>query len=160
MAGCGRASEVTEQLDMPRVLARWWPRTLNVGTPGGPIFMAFFAVRFACAAQDGPDQCTGERSQHAGERKQLARKQAWLEKPQLSAEAALRSTLAEKVAHLVDIVSSLTRGRMLGTRAARSILCPVLHADVNFVCGRCKHCLLYTSPSPRDMRRSRMPSSA
>ena len=23
-----------------------------------------------------------------------------------------------------------------------------------------KHCLLYTSPSPRDMRRSRMPSSA
>ena len=25
---------------------------------------------------------------------------------------------------------------------------------------RCKDCLLYTSPSPRDMRRSRMPSSA
>ena len=24
----------------------------------------------------------------------------------------------------------------------------------------CKDCLLYTSPSPRDMRRSRMPSSA
>ena len=26
--------------------------------------------------------------------------------------------------------------------------------------SRCKDCLLYTSPSPRDMRRSRMPSSA
>ena len=25
---------------------------------------------------------------------------------------------------------------------------------------RCMFCLLYTSPSPRDMRRSRMPSSA
>ncbi|GAB5837845.1 hypothetical protein JMUB7531_28970 [Staphylococcus aureus] len=26
--------------------------------------------------------------------------------------------------------------------------------------GSCGACLLYTSPSPRDMRRSRMPSSA
>ena len=26
--------------------------------------------------------------------------------------------------------------------------------------GHCNLCLLYTSPSPRDMRRSRMPSSA
>ena len=26
--------------------------------------------------------------------------------------------------------------------------------------GQLYHCLLYTSPSPRDMRRSRMPSSA
>ena len=32
----------------------------------------------------------------------------------------------------------------------------------NFVCNRiqCFHCLLYTSPSPRDKRQSRMPSSA
>ena len=27
-------------------------------------------------------------------------------------------------------------------------------------CTLIKYCLLYTSPSPRDMRRSRMPSSA
>ena len=27
-------------------------------------------------------------------------------------------------------------------------------------CGLCKICLLYTSPSPRDKRQSRMPSSA
>ena len=26
--------------------------------------------------------------------------------------------------------------------------------------SQCKHCLLYTSPSPRDKRQSRMPSSA
>ena len=38
---------------------------------------------------------------------------------------------------------------------------------VGCACGRCRSareqyllCLLYTSPSPRDMRRSRMPSSA
>ena len=28
------------------------------------------------------------------------------------------------------------------------------------VCGKAKTCLLYTSPSPRDQRGSRMPSSA
>ena len=28
------------------------------------------------------------------------------------------------------------------------------------ICDKYKSCLLYTSPSPRDMRRSRMPSSA
>ena len=28
------------------------------------------------------------------------------------------------------------------------------------VCGQCEVCLLYTSPSPRDKRQSRMPSSA
>ena len=27
-------------------------------------------------------------------------------------------------------------------------------------CSKSRDCLLYTSPSPRDMRRSRMPSSA
>ena len=27
-------------------------------------------------------------------------------------------------------------------------------------CGPCKTCLLYTSPSPRDRQKSRMPSSA
>ena len=34
---------------------------------------------------------------------------------------------------------------------------------IMFICNHCpyvKACLLYTSPSPRDMRRSRMPSSA
>ena len=36
-------------------------------------------------------------------------------------------------------------------------------ADAGMVVGKVNaplHCLLYTSPSPRDMRRSRMPSSA
>ena len=29
-----------------------------------------------------------------------------------------------------------------------------------FICPNCNSCLLYTSPSPRDRQRSRMPSSA
>ena len=32
--------------------------------------------------------------------------------------------------------------------------------DDESLCDQCWYCLLYTSPSPRDMRRSRMPSSA
>ena len=32
--------------------------------------------------------------------------------------------------------------------------------DASEVITRCEHCLLYTSPSPRDKRQSRMPSSA
>ena len=32
--------------------------------------------------------------------------------------------------------------------------------DVTLLPKQCKHCLLYTSPSPRDRTRSRMPSSA
>ena len=32
--------------------------------------------------------------------------------------------------------------------------------DVSIVLGECFACLLYTSPSPRDKRQSRMPSSA
>ena len=34
---------------------------------------------------------------------------------------------------------------------------------IMFICNHCpfvKHCLLYTSPSPRDLSTSRMPSSA
>ena len=32
--------------------------------------------------------------------------------------------------------------------------------DVEFVAHMCDNCLLYTSPSPRDLSTSRMPSSA
>ena len=34
------------------------------------------------------------------------------------------------------------------------------HKDLVEVNGLYKHCLLYTSPSPRDRQKSRMPSSA
>ena len=36
---------------------------------------------------------------------------------------------------------------------------PTAHAEIVAIRNACD-CLLYTSPSPRDMRRSRMPSSA
>ena len=31
---------------------------------------------------------------------------------------------------------------------------------IMFICNHCPNCLLYTSPSPRDLSTSRMPSSA
>ena len=37
---------------------------------------------------------------------------------------------------------------------------PMSNAKVRVMCEYCKVCLLYTSPSPRDRTRSRMPSSA
>ena len=40
-----------------------------------------------------------------------------------------------------------------------SIKCDINSEEKNFY-NLCMYCLLYTSPSPRDMRRSRMPSSA
>ena len=33
-------------------------------------------------------------------------------------------------------------------------------AEADYWSNRCKFCLLYTSPSPRDRQKSRMPSSA
>ena len=36
----------------------------------------------------------------------------------------------------------------------------LLSEDGHFSIGECMRCLLYTSPSPRDRTRSRMPSSA
>ena len=41
-----------------------------------------------------------------------------------------------------------------------SHLTGLLHRNVNFLSMGIKPCLLYTSPSPRDKRQSRMPSSA
>ena len=38
--------------------------------------------------------------------------------------------------------------------------CDVAIVGIPFDAGTSYSCLLYTSPSPRDMRRSRMPSSA
>ena len=42
----------------------------------------------------------------------------------------------------------------------RQILCSLLILKLFILCSRYISCLLYTSPSPRDKRQSRMPSSA
>ena len=38
--------------------------------------------------------------------------------------------------------------------------CDILPVAMFFIIAQSDHCLLYTSPSPRDRTRSRMPSSA
>ena len=54
-----------------------------------------------------------------------------------------------------DIVDVLGDSLLLAREAQKT------DADVIVLCGvHFMACLLYTSPSPRDMRRSRMPSSA
>ena len=51
----------------------------------------------------------------------------------------------------VDIAARVTRVRKTGKKLG--INTPEFHGDIDT-------CLLYTSPSPRDKRQSRMPSSA
>ena len=50
----------------------------------------------------------------------------------------------------------------LGKRTPEGLLLEhtISHARIAEIIGSTRSCLLYTSPSPRDMRRSRMPSSA
>ena len=45
-------------------------------------------------------------------------------------------------------------------KTSKYVLKAQIHAGGRGKAGGVKICLLYTSPSPRDMRRSRMPSSA
>ena len=56
----------------------------------------------------------------------------------------------------VTIIGSGPAGYTAAIYSARANLKPTLISGLQ----PGGHCLLYTSPSPRDMRRSRMPSSA
>ena len=51
-------------------------------------------------------------------------------------------------------------GDVIEKRPAARRALETLHGDDAFVLKDMKNCLLYTSPSPRDKRQSRMPSSA
>ena len=64
-------------------------------------------------------------------------------------------TLAEKLAYVFC-------GGMLSTPqyVAEQVLLDLEHEVFLSLCSEPKTCLLYTSPSPRDRTRSRMPSSA
>ena len=69
-------------------------------------------------------------------------------------------------AHPVGVVLALSLGAAVSlgiTRFAYALLLPVMRADLGWsytLAGAMNTCLLYTSPSPRDKRQSRMPSSA
>ena len=62
-----------------------------------------------------------------------------------------------QVAHALGIYPDWVDGTGVG---GTSFLLHVRHAVAAIRAGYARTCLLYTSPSPRDMRRSRMPSSA
>ena len=62
---------------------------------------------------------------------------------------------------LPEVGASIEKGSSFGTvesvKAVEEMYAPV---SGTVVPPRCRSCLLYTSPSPRDRTRSRMPSSA
>ena len=75
--------------------------------------------------------------------------------------------ISRKLASLLPHQANVRYKRMLeigcGTGGFTGVLKQQCHIDewiLNDLCEDCQDCLLYTSPSPRDMRRSRMPSSA
>ena len=56
-------------------------------------------------------------------------------------------------------VSLICRGEHLKAIQSKGLLMQSAETNTEYFCKPIA-CLLYTSPSPRDMRRSRMPSSA
>ena len=63
-------------------------------------------------------------------------------------------SMGEQSKNLLDLLNNVIEQSMEGN----PILVDQLERDRRF--DICKACLLYTSPSPRDQRGSRMPSSA
>ena len=77
-------------------------------------------------------------------------------------------TLTQSVSDGAAIIwrykTSTTSGSFSGSyttlSASSTVDCPYIDPSVSQSLGSCSGCLLYTSPSPRDRTRSRMPSSA
>ena len=69
----------------------------------------------------------------------------------------------ERMKWMVEKLTELGASQFIPLETARSVTYPgqgKLSKLESTVVSACKHCLLYTSPSPRDQRGSRMPSSA
>ena len=70
---------------------------------------------------------------------------------------SLMDDWSEKIAHVQSIAAALEAGERSD---AFDVDCDALHSPLPRAYAWIDGCLLYTSPSPRDQRGSRMPSSA
>ena len=62
---------------------------------------------------------------------------------------------------MVELCQSVLDGRGMPDEWALSVVVPIFKGKGDAMnCGAYRGCLLYTSPSPRDLSTSRMPSSA
>ena len=68
---------------------------------------------------------------------------------------SISSTIEQKNMHMRHVEDKVLYGGVNGTRQAIFAL-----RDMRDLLSGVKDCLLYTSPSPRDRQKSRMPSSA
>ena len=73
---------------------------------------------------------------------------------------SLAEPVIETVAVLIVVVAALTRPAFDGFNLTALLFFLSIGVLIRFVRARDWGCLLYTSPSPRDKRQSRMPSSA
>ena len=75
---------------------------------------------------------------------------------------AVRSALSLEIGHKIEYHAALpsTQDRARALAAAGAAPCVVVADHQTAGQGTHGRCLLYTSPSPRDRQKSRMPSSA
>ena len=69
-----------------------------------------------------------------------------------------QETLVEKLVQVNRVAKTVKGGRVMSFTALTVV--GDGNGKVGYGRGKAKDCLLYTSPSPRDKHRSRMPSSA
>ena len=65
-----------------------------------------------------------------------------------------------KIQNLIPEGTIIKKGDYVGSLDPSEINDKILDAQLDLESAQSKYCLLYTSPSPRDRTRSRMPSSA
>ena len=83
---------------------------------------------------------------------------SWWQDHRFAEAVRLGSQQHELVVYSTDTCPYCAHARAwLNAQGARWRECDVEH---DAACQQAYHCLLYTSPSPRDKRQSRMPSSA
>ena len=72
---------------------------------------------------------------------------------------AIKVLKKEAIIEEDDVECTMTEKRILALSAKHPFL-TALHSCFQTKVSLCYYCLLYTSPSPRDRQKSRMPSSA
>ena len=78
----------------------------------------------------------------------------------LASTSRYRKALLEKLGLPFQCASPAVDETPLPGESAEVLVARLAHAKASAIASQHKHCLLYTSPSPRDRQKSRMPSSA
>ena len=80
---------------------------------------------------------------------------------QISSPIAISEIVDADIQALIDHMQSILNGiKSISEENGNALSAPQVGRPIRLILLRINGCLLYTSPSPRDRTRSRMPSSA